>query len=653
LKSKFPSKGFILSAAGAVLAVLCGFLLLKAPVGDPWSNASYDYLFRFSARPVTNNVVLILMDNLAFNQFHQTRGQPWDRALHAQLLNKLADDGCALVVFDSFFRGPRDKDSDDALVAAMRRQRNIVLMAEQAEVTHPDLIGAQPILPAELFLAAARTNWGVAWLDVDLDSVVRRHWPFPSPGPYPDLAWRAAQLYGVEPGGGQQERWLRYYGENGASAQMSYSFALIKPKNYFRGKTIFIGTQPQTPMLGDDPDEFSTPFTRWTGESSGGVNIILTEFLNLVNSDWLRRLPSWMEVSILAVTGILTGFGFCRMKFPAAAVSAVAIAVAVSLVAVSWSYFTNYWFPWLIIVGGQVPCALAWAAAVKTGRKPEIQSVPAEKMPVTPGYRLFHPPIGKGAYGKVWLAQNTNGQWRALKVIYLENFDGNATPYDREFNGISRFKLVSDGHPGLLPIDFVSEKSDGYFFYVMELGDSLTPDWNRDPGKYRPHDLAAERARQPGQRLPLRDCIRITIALADALEFLHQRDLTHRDIKPQNVIFVNGQPKLADLGLVAEIRLPDQTKTFVGTPGYMPPPPEPPGTPQADIYALGMLLYVISTGRNASFFPEIATTLVNANQVDNFLPLNAIILKACHPDQKERYKSAAEMRQMLCAITKS
>ena len=51
----------------------------------------------------------------------------------------------------------------------MRRQRNLVLMAEQAQVTHPDLAGAQPTMPAELFLSAAKTNWGVAWLDPDLD----------------------------------------------------------------------------------------------------------------------------------------------------------------------------------------------------------------------------------------------------------------------------------------------------------------------------------------------------------------------------------------------------------------------------------------------------------------------------------------------------
>ena len=173
---------FFKSVLGAAVAVLCGLMLWKMPLGEPWVNASYDYLFRFGAHAVTNRVTLILMDNEAYDQFHQIRGQPWDRGLHAQLLNRLADDGCALVVFDSFFQQPRDSAKDKALAEAMRRQQHIVLMAEQAQVTHPTLAGAQPTPPAEPFLSAAGTNWGVAWLDPDLDSIVRRHWPFPSPG---------------------------------------------------------------------------------------------------------------------------------------------------------------------------------------------------------------------------------------------------------------------------------------------------------------------------------------------------------------------------------------------------------------------------------------------------------------------------------------
>ncbi|HXE42697.1 MAG TPA: serine/threonine-protein kinase [Candidatus Baltobacteraceae bacterium] len=260
---------------------------------------------------------------------------------------------------------------------------------------------------------------------------------------------------------------------------------------------------------------------------------------------------------------------------------------------------------------------------------------------------MFQPPFGAGAYGKVWLAKNAKGQWHALKVIYLKNFDNDAKPYEREFSGVTRYRPVSDQHPGLLRVDFVSEKFPEYFYYVMELGDSLELDWHREPKKYKPRDLNHERLRSPNDRLPLRECVRIGLALTNALEFLHARGLTHRDIKPQNVIFVNDQPKLADLGLIAEIRPPDQTLTMVGTPGYMPPLPERPGTPEADIYALGMLLYVISTGRSAGAFPEIATTLVDTQMSGDFLPLNTIILKACEPNIEKRYKSAAEMHQDL------
>jgi serine/threonine protein kinase len=112
---------------------------------------------------------------------------------------------------------------------------------------------------------------------------------------------------------------------------------------------------------------------------------------------------------------------------------------------------------------------------------------------------------------------------------------------------------------------------------------------------------------------------------------------------------VDGQPKLADVGLMAEIRPPDKERTLVGTLGYMPPLPERPGTPQADIYALGMVLYVLATGRNVALFPEIATTLVENREPADFFPLNAVILKACQPDCAERYASAAEMHEGLLA----
>ena len=79
----------------------------------------------------------------------------------------------------------------------------------------------------------------------------------------------------------------------------------------------------------------------------------------------------------------------------------------------------------------------------------------------------------------------------------------------------------------------------------------------------------------------------------------------------------------------------------------MPPPPERPGTVAADIYALGMVLYVLCTGRAAALFPEVATTLVNTEEPPDFLPLNTVILKACQPLPADRYATAAQMRSAL------
>jgi serine/threonine protein kinase len=104
------------------------------------------------------------------------------------------------------------------------------------------------------------------------------------------------------------------------------------------------------------------------------------------------------------------------------------------------------------------------------------------------------------------------------------------------------------------------------------------------------------------------------------------------------------------VGLVADIRPSDAELTLVGTPGYMPPPPEHPGTVQADIYGLGMVLYVILTGREPNSFPEVGTALVENTPRQDFIRLNSIITKACQPDRAKRYVTVAEMHRDLDVI---
>ena len=385
---------------------------------------------------------------------------------------------------------------------------------------------------------------------------------------------------------------------------------------------------------------------------------MLTSFLNLVNDDWLRRADRWMEALHLGAHRNLAW----RRIVPDASAHSLHLRRGGRRNSYARRGLVQLFYQLLVSVAGDCWRTSAVRFGVGAGgRKSQsptrIHSSAAgthtRRLPWSRNCRTFlatscSPPLsGRARTGKVWLARNTTGQWRAVKVVYLINFNNDAAPYEREFNGISRYQAISDKHPSLLRVDFVSEKFPGHFYYVMELGDPFEVGWEREPSSYKPRDLASERTRAQGGRLPTRECLRIGLELSDALDFLHRQGLTHRDIKPQNIIFVNGHPKLADLGLIAEIRPPDQKRTLVGTPGYMPPPPELPGTPQADIYALGIVLYVLSTGRNPAFFPEISTTIAENIEAEEFFVVNTIILKACQPDPAQRYASALEMHRAL------
>jgi hypothetical protein len=526
----------------------------------------------------------------------------------------------------------------------------------------PGIFATFPKLLSADFLDAIRqTNWGVGNVDTNRDGVVRKHWRFPSPGIYDSLAWTAAKLAGAQLADDPQERWIRYYEPGWAWTSLSYVDAEAQPTNHFRDTIVFIGNKPKDD-LPNEKDEFSTPFTSKTAGTVGGVEILATQFLNLVNHEWLIRPPPWVEMLVLVFTGALLGGGLGRGGKVLACLVALGAAF-VALVAGVWlSHFTNYWFPWLIVAGGQVPMALTCALflRMRSSETIVIPNRPATAQPVVdvPDYELFEPHFGEGAYGKVWLARNAVGQWQAFKAVYLAKFGDNPAPYDREFDGIKRYKPVSDKHPGLLRVDFVSRKKrEGYFYYVMELGDSLVPGWEKNPALYKPQDLASVRAQAPGKRLSIAECVTIGATLAEALDFLHGLKLTHRDIKPSNIFFVNGRPKLGDVGLVADLKTSSADNTWVGTHGYMPPPPERPGTRQADVFGLGMVLYVMSTGREPGAFPEISATLVECSVSPVFLAWNSIILKACQPDGAQRYASAAELHvdllQLQAALARS
>lgn len=269
-------------------------------------------------------------------------------------------------------------------------------------------------------------------------------------------------------------------------------------------------------------------------------------------------------------------------------------------------------------------------------------SADAALLALVPDHQLIRI-IGKGSSGDVWLARNALGSYRAVKLVFLRNFR-HQRPFDREFKGVQKFEPLSRSHDGLVDILQVGRNDAiGCFYCVMELADDAFGNPAISPPHFAPRTLAHDISVR--KRLPVSECIRIGIAISSALQFLHSRKLIHRDVKPSNIVFVNGIPKLADIGLVAEM---SEARSYVGTDGFI--PPEGPGSIQADIYSLGKVLYEISTGKDRHDYPDLPTQLEEAGQERDLIEFNKIVLKACRSDPRERYCSTDEMLRDLHAL---
>lgn len=251
--------------------------------------------------------------------------------------------------------------------------------------------------------------------------------------------------------------------------------------------------------------------------------------------------------------------------------------------------------------------------------------------------------IGRGSYGEVWLARNITGKGRAVKIVRRDAL-GDARPYEREFAAIQRYEPVSTRADGLVNVLHIGRAPDNRcFYYVMELADAVRTEGEAPTGStlddaaiasYRPRTLRDEL--QLHGRLSLDSCVMLARELAGALRALHSAGLVHRDIKPSNIIFIRGAPKLADIGLVGEL---GETRSFVGTEGYI--PPEGPGGTQADLFSLAMVLYEAMTGLEVNRFPEVPRDWLKrgAREMSFF----KIIARAGEFDVTRRFQSADEL----------
>jgi TolB-like protein/lipoprotein NlpI/tRNA A-37 threonylcarbamoyl transferase component Bud32 len=192
--------------------------------------------------------------------------------------------------------------------------------------------------------------------------------------------------------------------------------------------------------------------------------------------------------------------------------------------------------------------------------------------------------IGRGGMATVFLAEDLKHHRKvAIKVLYPELAAAVGT--DRFLREIETVAGLT--HPHVLPLHDSGE-TDGLLFYIMPYveGESLRQRLERE------------------KQLPVDEALRIAREVADALDHAHRHGVVHRDVKPGNILMVEGHAVVTDFGVARAISEAGGEKITatglaVGTPAYMSPEQasgERDLDVRSDIYALGCVLYEMLAG---------------------------------------------------------
>lgn len=211
----------------------------------------------------------------------------------------------------------------------------------------------------------------------------------------------------------------------------------------------------------------------------------------------------------------------------------------------------------------------------------EHRALAAGELPTVPGYKVSGP-LGQGGMATVYQACAADGREVAIKLLH----DGpDASPGRVELFLREAAVMLQLAHPGLVRALDAGDCPHGRFL-VLELvrGESL-----------------AALVRRTGP-LPEKEAIRVALQIARALSYCARLGLTHRDVKPSNLLTdASGRVRLCDFGLAALSYGVDPARPY-GSPGYA--APEQISNPtsideRVDIYALGCTLWHLVVGRRA------------------------------------------------------
>jgi WD40 repeat protein/tetratricopeptide (TPR) repeat protein len=257
------------------------------------------------------------------------------------------------------------------------------------------------------------------------------------------------------------------------------------------------------------------------------------------------------------------------------------------------------------------------------------------------GYELLSL-LGRGGMGVVYQARHLAlNRIVALKLIAGGGSSQLLARFRREGEAVAKLQ-----HPNIVQIFEIGQTPQGMYIALEYI----------DGGSLR-----QQMAKAP---LSPRDAARLVETLASAISHAHAKQLIHRDLKPDNILLTSqGAPKITDFGLARQLDSDHTVMTmhFVGTPAYAAPEQVDERFGQVsyatDVYALGVILYELLTGRVPFTGSSIGLILqkvtdnppVPPRQLKRNCPrdLQTICLKCLQKTQSQRYTSAAELAEDL------